>query len=123
MDVGIGTYFTGVVLDLEGFGHRAEVEMGRESALGLLQELDIHAVRLGVHGETDVVEQREEAGRSLSFDEFAHDLVVEILDGSPLNAFVYILLLLSLQCQFDKVLLEFLVHIIDTELLETVALF
>lgn len=57
-----------------------------------------------------------------TFDQIAHNLVVEVLDGGPLNAFPLVLFLFSLQRQLNEELLKLLVNIVDAELLESIFL-
>ena len=56
-----------------------------------------------------------------AFDERAHDLVVEVLDGRPLDTLRGILFLLCLERELDEDLLQLLVHVVDAELLKGVA--
>lgn len=93
------------------------------STNALVKELHVEiARRLGVHSVANVVEQGEHAGRSFAFNQLAHDQVIEVLDGLPLDAFLLVLFLFGLERQFDKVLLQLLVHVVDAELLKAVEL-
>lgn len=67
-----------------------------------------------------IIQGSENTRRSLLFDQVAHDLVIEVLDWRPLDLFPDVLLLLSLERQFDENLLQLLVDIIDAELLKRV---
>lgn len=58
----------------------------------------------------------------LALNEFADDLVVEVVDGHPFDALLDILLLLCLQSQLYEDLLQLLVHKVDAELLKPVFL-
>ena len=58
----------------------------------------------------------------LALNELAHYLVVEVVDGSPFNPLLHILLLLSLQSQLNEDLLQLLIHKVDAELLKPVFL-
>ena len=69
-----------------------------------------------------IVQRRKNARRSTLFDEIAHDLVVEVFDGCPFDLLPNIFLLLRLQSKLNENLLQLLVDIIDTELLERVIL-
>lgn len=71
---------------------------------------------------TGIVECCEDAGRSLFFNEVAHNFVVEELDRCPLDLFSVILFLLPLQSQLDEDLLQLLIDVVDAELLERVVL-
>ena len=51
-------------------------------------------------------------------DQVTDDLVVEVVDVLPLDAFPQVLLLLRLQGQLDEELLELLVTEVDAELLK-----
>ena len=53
-------------------------------------------------------------------DQVADDHVVEVVDVLPLDPLPLVLLLLLLQHQLDEQLLQFLVAVVDAELLETV---
>jgi hypothetical protein len=90
--------------------------------LALLEELFVRSLGLRVDRVADVIEHGEDAGRGLSFDEVAHDLVVKVLDGLPLDSLLCVLFLLSLECELDEELLQLLVDIVDAELLESVVL-
>ena len=52
------------------------------------------------------------------FDQVAHDLVVEVLDRIPLDLLPNVLLLLGLEGEFDKDLLQLLVDVVNAELFE-----
>jgi hypothetical protein len=54
--------------------------------------------------------------------QLANNVVVEVLDGRPFDAFTHVLFLFALQGQFDEHLLQLLVTQVDAELLEAVAL-
>ena len=54
--------------------------------------------------------------------QLANDLVVEERDGGPGDALVLVLDLLGVQGQLDEDLLELLVHVVDAQLFEGVAL-
>jgi len=71
----------------------------------------------------DEIRDAEDARRRrLGLDQVAHDLVIEKADVRPADALLSVLLLLGLQRQLDEDLLQLLVHIVDTELLEAVLL-
>ena len=72
---------------------------------------------------TCIIKGRKNTRRSLFFDEVADDLVVEVLDGRPLDLLADVLLLLSLEGELDEDLLELLVDVVDAELLEGVVLY
>lgn len=57
-----------------------------------------------------------------SFNEIANNLVVKVFDWLPLNSFLNVFFLFTLECQFNEQLLQFLVTQIDTELFERVVL-
>lgn len=65
-----------------------------------------------------VVEGGKNARWATFFDQIADDLVVEVLDRSPLDLLSNVFLLLSLESEFDKDLLQLLVDIVDAELFE-----
>ena len=71
---------------------------------------------------TSIIESCKDAWRSTFLDEVTYDLVIEIFDGRPLNLFANVLLLFGLECEFDKNLLEFFVHVVDAQLLERIVL-
>ena len=52
-----------------------------------------------------VVEGCENTRRTTFFDQVAHDLVVEVLDWIPLDLLPNVLLLFSLESEFDENLL------------------
>jgi len=58
----------------------------------------------------------------LLLDQLAHDLVVKEVNGSPLDALRSVLLLLSTKSQLNENLLQLLIDVIDTKLLEAVFL-
>ena len=115
-------HIAGVVDDAERAVERLVVLVLPVDRGDLLEELVVGALGNGVQRGADVVEKEENAGGLLAFDEVAHDLVVEELDGRPLDAFRDVLLLLLLQGLLDEVLLQLLVDVVDAELLEAVAL-
>jgi hypothetical protein len=113
---------TGVVLNLESGIHSTQVQVAREESTDLLEELQIKTLTLGVHGSTDVIEDGEDSRRLLTVDKLTHNLVVEELDGGPLNTLRVVLFLLSTEGQLNEKLLELLVYVVDTELLEAILL-
>jgi len=52
-----------------------------------------------------VVESGENTRRTTFFDQVAHNLIVEVLDWSPLNLLPDVFLLFSLEGEFDEDLL------------------
>jgi hypothetical protein len=74
------TNITGVVLDAEGLTTELEVRVGGALTETLLEGL-VGSRGDTVHGLADVVEDEEDTRGLLSFDELAHDLVVEEVDG------------------------------------------
>ena len=56
------------------------------------------------------------------FDQVAYDLIVEILNRSPLDFLPNVFFLFSLEGEFDEDLLQLLVDVIDAELFERVIL-
>ena len=62
------------------------------------------------------------ANAYLFFNEIAHDLVVEVLDGGPLDTLSHVLFLFGFESQLNEVLLQLLVHKVDAELFESVSL-
>lgn len=75
---------------------------------------------VGVRGGAGVVEGSKDAWRALLLDQVAYDLVVEVLDRRPLDLLAHVLLLLRLERELNKDLLELFVDIVDAELLERV---
>jgi len=71
----------------------------------------------------NVIKYIENARRVFSFDEVAHDLVVKVLDRSPLDTLMVVLFLFGLESQLDEELLQLFIDIIDTELLESIFLY
>ena len=55
-------------------------------------------------------------------NEITDDFVIEVVDRRPFDLLPDVFFLLGLECQLDKDLLEFLVYIIDAQLLERVVL-
>ena len=64
-------------------------------------------------GCTCVIQGCEDARRSFFFNQVADNLVVEELDGRPLDLFSNVFFLLSLESQLNKDLLQLFVDIID----------
>ena len=58
----------------------------------------------------------------LAFNEFTHNLVVEVIDGGPFDALIHILLLLSFEGELNEDLLQFLIDKVDAELLKAIFL-
>lgn len=85
-----------------------------------LDEAIIRSRRIRMRCSASIIQGSENTRRSLLFDQVAHDLVIEVLDWRPLDLFPDVLLLLSLERQFDENLLQLLVDIIDAELLKRV---
>ena len=69
-----------------------------------------------------VVQGSEDSGGATLLNEIADDLVVEVLNFRPLDPLTNIFLLLSLESQLDKNLLQLFVDVVDAELFETVFL-
>lgn len=67
---------------------------------------------------TSIVESCKYTRRTAFFNELADDLVVEEVDGCPFDLFTDVFLLLRFEGKLDEYLLEFLVDIVDAELLE-----
>ena len=61
----------------------------------------------------NVIEQREDARRTLAFNQLAHNLIVEERNRRPLNALLLVLFLFGLESQLDKVLLQLFIDIVD----------
>jgi hypothetical protein len=75
-----------------------------------------------VCGCTRVIESGKYARRTTFLYKVAYNLVVEIFDRCPGNLFSNILLLFGFQGQFNEDLLQLLVDIVNTQLLEGVVL-
>ena len=73
-------------------------------------------------GRTGVVQGSKDSRRTTLFDKVTYDLVVEVLDGRPFDLFPDVLFLLCLQGKFNEDLLQLLIDVVDTELLERVVL-
>ncbi len=86
-------------------------------------------------GSGRIVQCRKDTSWPLALDKLTDDSVVEdycqsrltllislTFDRCPLDLFTYIFLLLRLQSELDKDLLQLLVDVVNTELLETVVL-
>ncbi len=95
------------------------MRVGGEHA-GTLDKRVVGGSGIGVGGGTGIVEGRKDAWRTLLFDEVTDDLVVEVLDGSPLDLLVGVLLLFLLEGELDEDLLKLLVDVVDAELFERV---
>jgi len=54
---------------------------------------------------TGIVESGEDTRRATFFDQVAHNLIVEVLDRSPLDLLPDVFLLFSLEGEFDEDLL------------------
>jgi len=130
-------HITGVVLDQELIAAGLEVGI-RGKHIAPLDEGVVGSGRVGVGGRGSVVQGSEDTGGTLLLDQSAYDSVVEdcgvlglvintsevwlTLDRSPLDLLADVFLLLRLQRKLDKDLLELLIDVIDTELLEAVIL-
>ena len=73
-------------------------------------------VRMG--SSAGVVQGSEDSWRATLFNKVAHDLVVEVLDRRPLDLLPNVLLLFGLERELNEDLLQFLVDVIDAQLLE-----
>lgn len=112
-------HVSGIVLHQELRATRFEVGIGRESG----RPLDERAVCggwIGVRGSCCVVQGGKDSRGTTFFDQVAHDLVIEVLDGRPLDLLADVFFLLSLEGKLDEDLLEFLVDVVDAQLLEAV---
>ena len=87
-----------------------------------LHERVVRGARVRMRCRDRVVQRRKDTRRTTLLDQVTYDLVVEILDRCPLDLFLCILFLLLLQREFDKYLLQLLVHVVDAQLLERVVL-
>lgn len=76
---------------------------------------------VGLGQQTSLVQQGNDA-HGLLLDQLANNVVVEVLDGGPFDAFAHVLFLLALEGQLNEHLLQLLVTQVDAELLEAVAL-
>jgi len=93
------------VLDKELAAARLEVRVGRQGR----QPLDKGIVgrrRIGVGRGDGVVERGKDARRPLLFNQVADNLVVEVIDRRPLDLLADVLLLLRLERELDKDLLD-----------------
>jgi len=119
---GLVGHIAGIVANEEpGLAEVLEVRVGAEDSQALHQTL-VCGGRVRVGSGTGVIHHREDAGGLLLLNEIAHNLVVEELNGIPLDLFADVLLLLLFQSELDENLLQLLVHIVDTELLKAVVL-
>ena len=84
------------------------VHLLQEHGVGHLPDIKTGLVH---HGDDSLV---------LLLYQLADDDVVEVVDVLPLDPLPLVLLLLLLQHQLDEQLLQFLVAVVDAELLETV---
>ena len=109
------------MLDQELSTTGLEVCVGRQGG-STLDEAVVRGSRVGVCGGARVVQRREDTRGTALLDEVAHDLVVEVLDGIPLDLFPNILFLLGLEGELDEDLLQLLVDVVDAQLLERVVL-
>ena len=90
-----------------------EVRVRGESVKSLNKGL-VCCARIGVCGRASIIQSCENPWRSFLFYQLTHNLIVEIIDGRPLNLFPCILFLLRLQSQLNEDLLKLLIDIIDT---------
>jgi len=88
----------------------------------LLKELVVHTRRLSMHRFARVIQNNKDTRGTLALDQIAHRLVVKVWNLGPRNSLSFVLFLFCFECQLDKDLLKFLIHKVDTELLETVSL-
>jgi hypothetical protein len=87
-----------------------------------LYETVVSCRRICMRSCRGVVQGSEDSRGATLLNEIADDLVVEVFDFRPLNPLTDIFLLLGLESQLDKNLLQLLVDIIDAELFEGVFL-
>ena len=100
---------------------RLKMRIGRERRR-TLDEAVVCGGRIGVSSSCSIVKGSEYAWWAPLFNEITYDLIIEELDRCPGDLLSSILFLFSLEGQFDEDLLQFLVDIVDTELLERVVL-
>lgn len=94
----------------------------RGETVETLNQRVVSGIRVGMSGRAGIVHGGENAWGSLLLDEVAHNLVVEEVDGSPLNALSDVLFLFGLEGELNKDLLKLFVDIVDAELFERVLL-
>ena len=110
------------MLDQELRATGLEVRVARKRR-GALNEGVVGGGGVGVGGRASVVQRGKDAWGPAFLDEVADDLVVEVLDGRPLDLLADVLLLLGLEGELDEDLLELLVDVVDAKLLERVILY
>jgi len=71
---------------------------------------------------TGVIHNRKNSRGFFLFDEVANDFIIKEIDWGPFDLFPNVFFLLLLERQLNKNLLEFLVHIVDAELLKAIVL-
>ena len=71
---------------------------------------------------TSIIERSKDSRRSTFFNKIAYNLVIEVLDRSPLNLLANIFFLFGLQGQLYEDLLKLLVDVVDTQLFEGIVL-
>jgi len=71
------------MLDQEFRSSRFELRITDSSQT--LAERSIGGSRVGMSGSASIVERSKDTGRSFLFDQVANDLVVEVIDWSPLR--------------------------------------
>jgi len=97
------------------------MRVARKSGASLYETV-VGCRRICMRSCRSVVQGSEDSRGATLLDEITDDLVVEVFDFRPLNLLTNIFLLLSLESQLDKNLLQLFVDIIDAELLEGVFL-
>lgn len=129
---------SGIMLDQEFVASRFKVWVGGQH-VGSLDERVVSCRWVGVGSCGGVVESCKDTGGTFSFNQLADDCVVKdclisthrtlsihswglTLDRGPLDLLSDVFLLLSFERELDKDLLELLVDVINTELLERVVL-
>mmetsp|Transcript_5286 Transcript_5286/g.8737 ORF Transcript_5286/g.8737 Transcript_5286/m.8737 type:complete len:338 (-) Transcript_5286:259-1272(-) len=114
-------HVAGIVLHAKRTAVRAVVRIVAVRAANLFKKLVVGlGATLGVHRRTNIIEQQKDARWTFAFDQITHDLIVEERNRLPLNAFCLILVLFCFQRQFDKVLLQFLIHIVNAKLFKRI---
>mmetsp|Transcript_5287 Transcript_5287/g.8740 ORF Transcript_5287/g.8740 Transcript_5287/m.8740 type:complete len:349 (-) Transcript_5287:1254-2300(-) len=114
-------HVAGIVFDAESRAAQVKVRMATAARCAhTLHERFVGTFCHGVHRFTNIIQHEKDSWWIFSFNQITHNFVVKVWNWIPFDAFALILFLFIFQREFNENLLQFLIHIIDAHLFETV---
>mmetsp|Transcript_13905 Transcript_13905/g.20952 ORF Transcript_13905/g.20952 Transcript_13905/m.20952 type:complete len:237 (+) Transcript_13905:1481-2191(+) len=112
-------HITSVMLNTESITTHIEMRVIRALGKTLGKRL-VSTFSLRVNRTTHIIKHTKHTRWTTAFNQFAHHLVVKVVDRCPLDTFALIFFLFKTQCKLNKDLLKLLVDIVDAKLLKTI---